>query len=338
MRRAARRRGVAAVAVRAAVAVAAACTSAPRATRPVAASGDDGHAPRPGALGARAATACRPPAAGHAPDGVGRGRVLDPDSADADADGLSDACEFAIARAFAPELVVDRRDCLWTDAPPAARLGGGYLFAARPVPGGVRVAYLPAYLRDCGWGGPVCRLRRAGCGAHDGDSELIVVDVARDTAASAPWRTTGVFLSAHCFGRSGGRCRWFRGRALDAFAWADGRPYGAPRVWVARGKHAHYPTRRACDRGHWSYDSCDRNTVRVRFPLLAAAQNVGSRARPAAPGGCVPAARLALGAGTRPGARECVWDASAPFRGWQGAASGPPPTPYAVVLARAAGF
>jgi hypothetical protein len=48
----------------------------------------------------------------------------------------------------------------------------------------------------------------------------------------------------------------------------------------------------------------------------------------------VVAARLPLGsAGTAPGARECVWDAARPFRGWQADARGTAPSPYARYLA-----
>lgn len=282
--------------------------------------------------------------------------AVDTEAVDTDADGLADACEFALARSFAPELVVDRRDCLWDAAPAVHRLGGGYLFAAERVGSGVRIAYLPAYVRDCGWTGSVCATRGPGCGAHAGDSELIVVDVAPadvrdgapgDAAPNDPsprWRTVGVFLSAHCFGRSDGRCRWYRGRALAAFAWAHGQPFGAPRVWVARGKHAHYPSRTACDRGHWFYDSCDRNDVVARFPVRAPAQNVGSRARPQPNAdGCLTARELPLGLplggrGANVGVEECMWDAARPFRGWQAAATGAAPTAYAYYLARVAGF
>jgi hypothetical protein len=259
---------------------------------------------------------------------------------DADRDALDDGCELALARAFAPLLRADRRDCLWSDS--TGRLGGGYLFAAQPVAGspagGVRLAYLPAYFRDCGWTGAVCLLKGRGCGAHDGDSELVLVDVA--PAADGRWAATAVFLSAHCFGRSAGRCRWFRGEALGDFAWADGVARGAPVVWVARGKHAHYPTHRACDRGHWGYDSCDDNDVAYRFPVLGAAQNVGSRAAPLpTPDGCVGGSALPLGAaGAAPGARECVWDRARPFRGWQGAAAGAAPSAYARYLLDVAGF
>lgn len=260
---------------------------------------------------------------------------------DADRDGLDDRCELALASAFAPELVVDATDCLWhaTLAPP--RLGGGYLFAAQRTPGdgAVRIAYLPAYYRDCGWSGAVCVLRGGDCGAHAGDSELIVVDVVPD-AATRRWRTVGVFLSAHCFGRSDGRCRWYRDEALRGFAWVGDTRGGAPRVWVARGKHAHYPSQRACDQGHWFYDSCDENRAAVRFPVLSADQNIGSRHHPLlGAAGCIAAEALPLGsAGTSGGSRECFWDPLAPFWGWQADRTGTAPTAYARSLGLVAGF
>jgi hypothetical protein len=260
---------------------------------------------------------------------------------DADADALDDGCELALAGAFAPELVVDPTECLWlADARPA-RLAGGYLFAARPLDAGaVRLAYLPAYSRDCGWDGTACRLRPGGCGAHAGDSELLVLDVAPTAREGGRWAVVGVFLSAHCGGRSAGRCRWYRGAELDRFTWTAGESRGAPRVWVARGKHAHYASARDCDRGHWGYDACDRNTAVVRFPIRSAAQNLGSRTRPIpAPDGCRTASALPLGsAGLEPTARECPWDATRPFRGWQADTRGRGPTSYGRSLAEVAGF
>jgi hypothetical protein len=296
------------------------------------------RSPAPAALVLRGPPAASGVAAGWTP---ARCRALPGAPVDADRDRLDDGCELALARAFAPELLVDPTECLWrADARPP-RLAGGYLLAVHPIaPTAVRIAYLPAYARDCGWDGTLCRLRPGGCGAHAGDSELIVVDAASNAEDQATWRTTGVFLSAHCGGRSAGRCRWFRGAALARFAWADDRVLGAPRVWVARGKHAHYPTRRDCDRGHWSYDACARAPAAVRFPVVAAGQNVGSRAHPLpAPDGCRTAAALPTGvAGLDPAARECVWDAARPFRGWQADAGGRGPTSYARHLAEIAGL
>ena len=295
---------------------------------------------RPAPL-ARAATADSPEIVLAAADRCAPAAGTAEPSVDEDGDRLDDGCELALARAFAPELVVDPTECLWLAGARPARLAGGYLFAARPLgDGAVRIAYLPAYARDCGWDGTLCRLRPGGCGVHAGDSELIVLDVARSAGRSAEWSLVGAFLSAHCGGRSAGRCRWFGGAELDRFARVEGAARGGPRIWVARGKHAHYPSARACDRGHWGYDSCDRNSAVVRFPVVSAAQNIGSRAHPLpAPDGCLAASALLLGpAGLDPTARECVWDASRPFRGWQSDSRGPGPTSYGRSLTEIAGF
>lgn len=256
-------------------------------------------------------------------------------AADADVDGLSDRCELMMARAFAPVLVADARDCLWEPEPSSGgpRLRGAYLFAAQRVAGDtVRLAYLPAYTYDCGWSGRARALRLGRTSAHAGDSELVAVDlVARDGA----WRVSGVFYSSHCLGRSAGRCRWYRRAALSAVDW-DGSAARPPRVWVALGKHAHYPTRAACERGHWGQERCasagDARTY--RFPVLSERQNVGSRTRPAfGPGGCIRANDLPIPIGEAPAAAmECVWDDTRPFLGWQREARGRPPTPYGRLL------
>lgn len=255
-------------------------------------------------------------------------------TADRDADGVDDRCETALAQAFAPELVVDPRGCSWDQSVRPARLGGGYLYAAQRAPeaGVVRVAYMPAYYADCGWSGPKCLVAWRSCRGHAGDSELIIVDAAFD-APSGRWATRGVFLSAHCYGRSAGRCRWYRGRDLEALDWARDQPLGAPVVWVAHGSQANYRTRRECDRGFWGYDTCDRNAVRQRFPVVRAEQNVGSRARPfgarVPPPGCVTAAAAGSGsARPDPAAVECVWSDVGAFRGWQRQPGGDAPTPY----------
>jgi hypothetical protein len=264
---------------------------------------------------------------------------------DRDVDGVDDECELALAKAFAPELIVDPRDCSWDANVTPARLGGGYLFAAESAPdhSAIRIAYMPAYYRDCGWQGLPCVVRGAQCAAHAGDSELIVVEARYHP--SARWVADAVFLSAHCFGRSDGRCRWYRGNELHHFVWAAGVSRSAPRIWVARGKHANYPSPGECDTGHWYYDSCNGNSVAYRFPLVSSAQNVGSRRQPlpvrdsSNPAGCVTAERLPLpSSATDAGTRECFWDPSAAFRGWQRDRAGDAPTPYAVVLRRATQF
>ena len=259
-------------------------------------------------------------------------------AANADADGLSNACESSLAKDFAPELRIDTADCSWT-GPATEMLAGGYFYAVHPLNPGrdsVRIVFLPAYFRDCGWRGFQQILHFGRGGAHAGDSEVIVVDVRR--LQEDTWQTTGVFLSAHCFGRSDGRCRWFRGRDLEDFAWTAGR-LSAPRVWVARDKHANYPNQRACESGHWRQEECGGGGREDRFPVRGMEQNLGTRTHPQfGTEGCVSSEQLPLPiAGTRPGTSECLWSTSRPFRGWQRDYAGSA-TPYGLVLRRIAGL
>lgn len=227
---------------------------------------------------------------------------------DADGDGLSDQCELDLAARFAPVLVVSAAACNWE--PETERLGGAYLFGVHPTANGLRLVYLPAYFMDCGWSGAKCLLRwRGGCDPHDGDSELIAVDIVPG-AFGQGWELDRVFLSAHCFGGSDGDCRWFARNELQRFG-------DAVLVWVAEGKNANYRTKSACDSGHWHFDTCDRNDVTVRYPIRSVLQNIGSRQAPFPhhrdEPGCVVAAELPFVAG-RPG-RECLWTDDR-FHGW----------------------
>lgn len=239
-----------------------------------------------------------------------------PPGPDLDRDGVPDACELDLARRFAPVLLVARSACNWSEE--AGRLPGAYLFAVHPRPNGYRLAYLPGYLDDCGWSGPKCRLRpRGGCEGHEGDSEIVVVDVAR-ASPTDPLAVERIFLSAHCFGRSDGRCRWYE---PDDFRWVEQHPV----VWVAEGKNANYPSRRACDAGHWTFDTCDRNGSASTFPVEAG-RNIGSRGTPlplSPEAGCHvldPRRADAL-----PDLRVCVWS-DARFGGWSDPLDGA--TPY----------
>lgn len=299
-----------------------------------------------------AAGACGRAAAGTAggPGPGARGVALGMDAdgcragPDRDRDGLSDACELRLARAFAPELVASPLACDGATGGAAPALEGGWLHAVGPTPRPerVRLAYLPAYARDCGWSGPKCLLPGSGCGGHAGDSELVALEVESDGAA---WRTVGVFLSAHCFDDPA--CRWRTGDDLAAFRWIGGSEGGAPIVFVAEGSHAAYPGRTACDRGHGFFDTCDRNRTRFRFPV-AASRNVGSRAVPAGgPDGCLGPPASIVPRGAAPTARdahdgagpvECIWAPDRPFRGWQRDDQGTPPTPYGVYLRRVLGW
>lgn len=254
-------------------------------------------------------------------------------TSDVDADGVNDACELALATAFAPVLVVNPSGCNWDAAASPPRLGGAYFFAVQRRGEALRIGYLPAYFRDCGWRGAKCLLPLVDCDAHEGDSELIVIDVVAD---GNRWRTARVFLSAHCFARTEGDCRWYEGEALAQFTWHNDAIGGAPVVWVAEGRQANYPSRSACDRGHHRIDTCDRNTHAYRFPIRSSAQNAGSRARPLSDDGCITGAELPLPS-TRAldAAVECIW-VSRPFAGWQEAQEGT--TEYAHYLATIAGF
>ena len=248
---------------------------------------------------------------------------------DSDGDGLSDACEAALLRRFAPTLVASPRACNWDAV--SGRLRGGYLVGARPIEGGIRLAYLPAYLEDCGWSGRKCWLRpRGGCEPHKGDSEAVFIDLVEDAAAH-DWHPRRVFLSAHCFSRSDGRCRWFDREELQWFG-------SATVIWVAEGKNANYPSRDACESGHWGFDTCDRNDRRFRFPVQSPRQNIGSFERPfphrQGRSGCIARPELVPPAylhGT-----ECLWIDEA-FGGWSDRV-GKTSTGYRRYLEDVAGF
>lgn len=242
---------------------------------------------------------------------------------DSDEDGLEDACEHALATAFAPVLMAHDTRCTPPSAAAGERIPGGYFHAAQPMRGGVRLVYMPAYYRDCGWSSAWCVL--LDCAAHAGDSEMIAVDVRQ--LASGAWATTSVFLSAHCFGTSSRDCRWYEGAGLDAFEWLNDMARGVPVVWVSDARNANYPSYDACDRGHGGMDRCARDATSYRFPVISE-RNIGSRAVPMqlagqAPG-CVtgafvePADRLIVS----PDAVECFWSRAAPFGGWQGGGTG----------------
>jgi hypothetical protein len=262
-------------------------------------------------------------------------RVIVPECAveatgvDSDADGLTDGCELALASVFAPLFLVRTGGCNWVEDAAPARLGGGYLHAVGPVTDRVRIVYLPAYFVDCRWQDARCVLPFVTCAPHSGDSEMIVVEVQRDTPASA-WSVTGVFLSAHCFGRGSRSCRWYRDEDLSQFEW-----YGpAPVVWVAEGRNANYPSWQSCNAGHRTMDTCARHDASYRFPVRPAG-NVGSRKLPAWSDGCLAGDPVGQGA-VDPERIECFWDPVVLFRGWQAAGRGV--TPYERYLREIAGF
>ncbi|MEX1181709.1 MAG: hypothetical protein WEF86_00635 [Gemmatimonadota bacterium] len=252
---------------------------------------------------------CTAPASGQAPVQVDACAV--PDGVDRDHDGLSDECERELARAFAPHLVVRSGGCDWDESVSPHRIGGGYRFAVEPYGDAVRIAYLPAYFVDCGWSGWKCYLPGVDCSPHAGDSEFMLVEV-RSASDARTWTAERLYLSAHCFGRSGSRCRWYDAGELAEFQWID----GAPIIWVAEGRHANYPSERACDEGHHSIDTCDRHDARFRFPVDGHTQNIGSSAHPTPSTGCI-TGRMTGSSRAVPDAVECMWSVGASFGGWQ---------------------
>jgi hypothetical protein len=239
---------------------------------------------------------------------------------DSDADGIADLCEQQLAIAFAPLLRAGAATCSVIRSGNRSLLGGGYLYAVAPIDGGARLVYMPAYFQDCGWSGPKCALHIVSCAPHAGDSELIAIDI---TPAGGTYSVNGIFLSAHCFDSDNPRCGWYRGRALETFVWAGPVRASAPVVWVADGKHANYPSKRACDGGKWFFDTCDAPRLDYRYPIVRG-RNVGARSAAA----CIDARVVdPEGAHTAAGSMECVWNPAMRFRGWQ-ASTHPGATPY----------
>jgi hypothetical protein len=258
---------------------------------------------------------------------------------DSDNDGATDECEFLLAEIFAPRLTVSLEGCNVDRTVTPARLGGEYVWAVdRRDEYRYVIAYLPAYYRDCGWKGPKCWLPLVDCAGHIGDSEAILLEISR-TGHYSQWVLAGVFLSAHCFSRSTGDCRWYRGRALDRFEWVNDHDRTAPVIWVAEGRQANYPTRSACDAGHSSIDTCDRNGYAYRFPIRLAG-NIGSASHPLGDAdGCVHARDIESASGLpSPAAVECFWSRDARFRGWMPVRDVPGTTPYARYLFDIGGF
>lgn len=130
---------------------------------------------------------------------------------DPDNDGVDNGCENALAATFAPQMIFTV-DCDWDYG--IGRMGGEYYFAVERKPSSpgflVRIAYLPAYYRDCGVPAQrisLCHLF-ASCNPHTGDSEFMIVDVKYEPSSNH-WVTQTVFLSAHCLTSADGDCRWW---------------------------------------------------------------------------------------------------------------------------------
>ncbi|HRP08564.1 MAG TPA: hypothetical protein PLL69_08750 [Gemmatimonadales bacterium] len=202
-------------------------------------------------------------------------------SVDLDQDGLDDNCEYKLALTFAPQLSFLLGDDVSREPRWAARWAGQYA---------VGILYMPSYYQDGGVaGGSVCQIVSSACDPHIGDAEWIYLVVVYDPS-SQHWALKGGLLSAH---------DWHvpmvttapdtvpaslpPGQAGVGFEWPD-KVGGFPRIYVADGKHANYPTQQYCkDHGGripvigsiTDSDECTtpRTLVRIEVPVNG---NVGS--------------------------------------------------------------
>lgn len=172
---------------------------------------------------------------------------------DLDDDGLVDDCEYAVAHAFRPEMVVwsdpledITREEYWTVAP-------GY------DPEHLRIFYLFGYHQDVG--------DELGTD-HYGDSEFIIV-AAESLSGTDHWRLSTAYYSAHWdTATNSGETHY-----ADELQYAD-VVYGRPVTWVAEKKHANYRNRDDCGAGaNWT-DECNANDTRVDFHVYQNA-NIG---------------------------------------------------------------
>jgi len=207
---------------------------------------------------------------------------------DADLDFLNDNCEYQLAFAFRPLLVNASTEQCPT---------GNEMWAVhRFINDVIRIAYMPAYLLDCG------------ASSHDGDSEFIMVEVQYDYS-SHHWKYNYGWLSAHHGATQ-------LGIGFDESEWIGptdveypGPSLGAPRIYVSANKHANYKNLSQCETV-WSLvdpDYCDIGSSHW-FPVWSD-RNVGS-----------PTNDLVhcLYRSVNPSRCETFFFASKKFAGWQG--------------------
>lgn len=228
---------------------------------------------------------------------------------DSDLDDMNDHCEITLARAFAPLLHFD---------PDEICAGGEPYWAAKLFLVGstyyARLAYLPAYYDDCGYHDlhpPYGYESRDD--AHQGDSEMITVQVRFDVPTKH-WVFDRSWTSAHYKNGNpfniGDESKW---NSVSESEFSV-RYRAFPNIYVARDKHANYPSEYYCD-GGFNYndmEECSNGGRKVRFPVLEN-RNVGS---PSAPLACQESQLL-----SRQGEyyrAECFFDVNGPssFRGW----------------------
>jgi hypothetical protein len=202
-------------------------------------------------------------------------------SGDDDGDGFLESCEFAVAAAFAPELLVQTGDYDPSREP---------YWAAKPIyppgsSGRVRMFYALSYHNDPD---------------HRGDSEFVVVEGRH--VANGNWEFHQMYTAAH-EGTGADSGDW-----TTAPAFSTSRPL-APRVWVADSKHASYNSRNSCNSGGIPgfTDDCSGPYYAEGAQVLSNA-NLGRQNHPL---GCV----YSRVGGAIYIAYECFWTASR-FHGW----------------------
>lgn len=215
-------------------------------------------------------------------------------TADADVDGLDDACEYELAYAFRPRLKFNDGDP-WSGREP-------YWSARTDGLGGVTIWYAMSYYFDGGFrGNPDFN--------HVGDSEFIIVNVAPHPSVSTGWRTVGTVLSAHYQAGAGDFTTWNSGTSME---YRDGEYLQRPIVYVSWGKHANYRTKSACNAGAWYYDDCADVADRGAEPAVLPNANLGQSWAYAGFINCVTSRDWPS---VKPGT-ECYWSPQQPFYGW----------------------
>jgi hypothetical protein len=194
---------------------------------------------------------------------------------DIDQDLLADDCELWLAIKFRPKMIYDRADDVRRES----------YWAAKPVKTGfVRVFYALGYYFDLGTV-PLaqCKLSTVGeliaeCSGHHGDSEHIILDLRYNTTTKH-WYLAGGKLSRHedYITLTAGSAGY-----TTMVSYPD-KVGGYPQIFVARQKHANYPSRQSCNDGGgapwplielFPFDDCSPND-QVFFPDVIASRNLG---------------------------------------------------------------
>jgi hypothetical protein len=180
---------------------------------------------------------------------------------DLDQDGLADDCEHWLALKFAPKMLYDRADDVRRES----------YWAAKPIKIGlVRVFYALGYYFDLGTTAD-CYINISLCEGHSGDSEWVTFDL-KYNRSTQHWYLYAGQLSAHeyIYPLTPSTSGW-----IPWLTYPD-RAGGYPLIFVARQKHANYPTREICNDGSvFGSDDCESNDQSFR-PDVLASRNLGS--------------------------------------------------------------